>query len=98
MAGISFVVRVSPRSSRNEVSIDECGILIVRTTAPPADGAANKAVLKLVADALGIAKSSLQIKSGRASRHKVLLLDEVTQDELDNRLKKLRSANRNVKV
>lgn len=36
----------------------------------PADGAANDAVLKLLAKALGVGRSELSIISGVASRHK----------------------------
>lgn len=36
----------------------------------PADGAANEAVLMLLAKALGVSRSELSIISGGASRHK----------------------------
>ena len=44
----------------------------VRVTAPPDGGKANKAVCKLVAAALGIPKSAVEVASGQTSRHKRL--------------------------
>jgi uncharacterized protein YggU (UPF0235/DUF167 family) len=44
--------------------------LEVRVVQAPADGAANQAVLKLLAGALGVRRSELAIISGAASRHK----------------------------
>jgi uncharacterized protein (TIGR00251 family) len=86
MSASLLSVRVTPRASRSGVSIDEAGTLQIRTTAPPANGAANKAVLKLVADALGIAKSSISIKSGETGRNKVIALAGLGESELNERL------------
>jgi len=46
--------------------------LEVRVAEAPADGAANEAIVKLLARALGISRSELEIISGAASRHKRL--------------------------
>ncbi|MEA2026686.1 MAG: DUF167 domain-containing protein [Chloroflexota bacterium] len=73
---VVVVLRVTPRSSRDAVEgVDDEGALRVRVTAAPADGAANKAVIKLVAKALGVPKSALTLVSGASSRHKRLRLD-----------------------
>ena len=42
----------------------------MRVAEAPADGAANEAVIRLLARALGISRSELSIISGAASRHK----------------------------
>ena len=42
----------------------------MRVAEAPADGAANEAVMKLLAKALGISRSELSIISGSTSRHK----------------------------
>ena len=66
-----LTVRVSPRSSRNLVAgFDESGALIVRVTAPPADGAANAAVTRLLAKALGLPPRDVVLISGATSRVK----------------------------
>ena len=48
--------------------------LEVRVAQAPADGAANEALLTLLAKALGISRSELSILSGAASRHKRLAI------------------------
>ena len=63
-------VRVTPRAGRNELLLAGDGSVSARVCAPPADGQANAAVIQLVADRLGIAKSRLSIASGAASRKK----------------------------
>ena len=50
---ITFEVRVTPRASRNRVIGIQDGALRVALTAPPVDGAANEALTKLLAKALG---------------------------------------------
>ena len=71
-------VRVTPRSGRDAVEgpADD-GAIRIRTTAPPVDGAANRAVAKLVASALGIPKSSVTVVAGASSRNKRLSIDGV---------------------
>lgn len=76
-------VRVTPRASRDAIEgFDDAGVLRVRVTAPPADGAANKAVTKLLASALGIPQRDVMLISGGSSRLKVfevpLSAEEVT--------------------
>lgn len=68
-------IRVTPRSARpgiGEWKTDPGGraFLELRVAAAPADGAANEEVVKLLASALGLAKSSLRIVSGHAARLK----------------------------
>lgn len=46
----------------------------MRVAEAPADGAANAAVVRLLAKALGISRSEISIKSGHASRHKLVSL------------------------
>jgi uncharacterized protein (TIGR00251 family) len=63
-------VRVQPRASRDALGGERDGALVVRLTAPPVDGAANKALLRFLARALGVAPSALQIARGAKGRDK----------------------------
>ncbi|WP_432450442.1 DUF167 domain-containing protein [Aliiroseovarius marinus] len=69
--GARIAVRVTPKVSRNEVTLHD-GQIRVMTTAIPEDGKANKAVQKLLASALGIAKSRLELRQGAFSRNQAL--------------------------
>ncbi len=67
-----ITVRVTPRARRNAVESQPDGTYRVYTTAAPADGDANAAVIKMLGKYLGIAKSSLTIIRGHTSRDKVI--------------------------
>lgn len=67
--GAVFAVRVTPCAGRNAVEIEGEG-LSIRVTAPPEDGRANKAVTELLARALGVAKSRLELTQGATGRDK----------------------------
>jgi len=68
-------IRVTPRSARPGVGGWRLGAdgreeLEVRVAEAPADGAANDAVIKLLAKSFGISRSEVTIISGETSRHK----------------------------
>lgn len=72
--GAEIAVRVTPRASRNAVLLEEGAIRVYVTTVPE-DGKANAAVQKLLAKALGVAKSRLVLIRGATARDKVFRLD-----------------------
>lgn len=65
-------VRVVPRARRNAVEPQPDGTYRVYTTAAPADGDANAAVIKMLAKHLGVPKSTIKIIRGQTARDKVL--------------------------
>ena len=65
-------VRLTPRSSREEVRLLDDGSLAVRVSAPPVDGRANEALRRAVAAALGVAPSRVELVRGQRSREKAL--------------------------
>jgi len=79
---ITFEVRVAPRASRNRVIGVQDGALKVALTAPPVDGAANEALKKLLAKALGVAKSDVEILRGDRARIKVLRVHGVSASDV----------------
>lgn len=80
-------VRVVPRASRSEIVDLVDGVLKVRLTSPPVDGAANEELVKLLAKRLGIAKSYIEIISGSASRNKRVRVDGVSLDQMTDLMK-----------
>ena len=69
---LAVSVRVQPRASSNEVLDVRNGRLQIRTTAAPADGKANKTVVRLLASFFGIAPSRIRVIRGQTQRNKVL--------------------------
>lgn len=80
---VVMAVRVTPRASRDAIEgVDDAGALRVRVTAAPADGAANAAVTRLVAKAVGLPRSAVSVASGATSRHKQLCLEGTSVAEV----------------
>jgi uncharacterized protein len=68
-------VKVVPGARRSEVAGRHGDGVKVRVAAPPEDGKANRALLEVLADALGVRASDLSIIRGHASPHKVVEID-----------------------
>lgn len=80
--GVLVEVRVIPKASSNEIVGWEGESLKVRVTAAPDKGKANKAVVKLLADELDVAKSDIVVVKGETSRDKVLLFRGMTAEDV----------------
>jgi uncharacterized protein (TIGR00251 family) len=70
--GVTLRVRVQPRASKNALSGEREGALVVRLTAPPVEGAANEALARFLGRALGVAPSAVSVVSGATGRDKVV--------------------------
>ncbi|MGC8839196.1 MAG: DUF167 domain-containing protein [Anaerolineae bacterium] len=84
--GVRFRVRVVPRASRDEVAGLQGEALRVRLTAPPVEGAANRALVDFLARQLGVRRSQVHILAGEASRDKVVAVEGLTAEEARARL------------
>ncbi len=78
-------VRVLPRSSRDEIAREGDG-LRVRVTASPVSGAANDALVALLARRLKVPLQAVAVVRGAAARKKVVTVGGLTSDELWQRL------------
>lgn len=65
-------IKVSPRSSRNEVVRVSEGEYKVKLTAPPVDGQANEALIKLLAEHFKVSKSCISIVGGKTAKIKIV--------------------------
>lgn len=69
-------LRVIPRAKQNKITVDPDGTLRIHITAAPVDGAANTAVVKMLAEYLGVPKSQIKIVRGDTSRTKIIEIPE----------------------
>jgi len=80
---VRFTVRLTPRGGRDAIDgVDGEGILRVRVASPPADGAANRSLLRLLAADLGVGPTALAVVSGATARRKVVEVRGRTAEEL----------------
>jgi hypothetical protein len=73
---------VQPRASDTRVAGVHGDALKVRLMAPPVDGAANAALVELLAGTFGIHARAVTIVAGMSSRTKVVELAGVTEDRV----------------
>lgn len=71
-AGIRLAVRVQPRAGRSRVVGPHGGALKVQVAAAPVDGAANAAVVDLLAAWLGVPRRAVAVVQGQRGRDKVI--------------------------
>lgn len=79
-------VRVQPKASRNQVLGFREDALRLQVTAPPEDGKANAAVIRLLAQTLDIPQLDLAIVRGHSSRDKVIRVSSLGATEVRKRL------------
>jgi uncharacterized protein (TIGR00251 family) len=85
--GVRIWVKVVPGSSRDRI-VGELGeALKIAVSKPPAAGAANAAVVALLAAVLELPKNQIQIESGHSQPRKRILVSGISAQDLRQRLK-----------
>lgn len=84
--GVTLRVKVTPNAGSNSLGIEKGDTLSVKLTSPPAEGKANKSLLKFLGKKLGIPPSSISILYGHSSREKVLLINGADEATVRERL------------
>lgn len=87
--GVIVPVRAQPGARRNAVVGAVGGALKVAVTASPEQGKANAALVEILAKALGVRRSQIELVAGATSRSKRLLVRSISQDDLSQRLRVL---------
>ena len=70
-----FAVRLAPRSAFNRVDGVAEGTLRIQVMAPAVEGAANTALIALLAEELTVSRRSIRIVAGATSRRKLVVVD-----------------------
>ncbi len=80
--GVRVRVRVIPRAKKDRVDGLHGDAVKIRVTAPPVEGAANDALVKFLAKALGVPRRDVSIVQGAHSRNKVISIVGVSKEEV----------------
>jgi uncharacterized protein YggU (UPF0235/DUF167 family) len=72
---VRFAVRLTPRAAVDRVDGVVDGVLRARVGAPAVEGAANNALIRLIAEELGVPRSDVRIVAGATSRQKLVVVD-----------------------
>ena len=76
--GTRIAIRVQPRASRNRIDGVHGGRVKIRLTAPPVEGAANKALVEFLAHVLDVPKRNITIVHGQRGREKIVEVEGLT--------------------
>ena len=78
-----FQIRAHPRARRTGVEGKVGEAYRLHLAAPPADGKANEACIRYLADRFGVSQGAVRIVSGRTSRTKLIEVDGVTAEQVE---------------
>jgi uncharacterized protein (TIGR00251 family) len=84
--GVRLELLVQPRASRSEIAGLVGDRIKIRLAAPPVEGQANDALIRLLADLFDLARSQVIIRSGESGRRKSVLVRGITLDQALNLL------------
>ena len=87
---VRFAVRLTPRGIRDQVEGVVDGVLQARVSAPPVEGAANQALVRLIASELNIPKGAVHLIAGASGRTKLLMVEGVAAEDVEARWPGLR--------
>jgi uncharacterized protein (TIGR00251 family) len=86
--GVILSVKVQPRASKNAIGEALGNELKVKVTAPPVDSAANEALIRFLAEVLDCSRGAVQLLRGQTSRHKQILIQGLTVEQVEQKLKR----------
>ncbi|MCR4317631.1 MAG: DUF167 domain-containing protein [Planctomycetes bacterium] len=85
-SGDDYILQVKafPKSSKNEIDGVQAGRLRVKVTSPPEKGKANAATIALLAKALKVSKSDVELVKGETSQQKTFRIRNLTAFPFDH--------------
>jgi uncharacterized protein len=84
--GIVLPVRAQPGASKNALRGEQNGMLKVSVTQIAERGKANKAIIDVLAKALGLRRSQIELIAGELQSQKRFLIRDISADDLAKRL------------
>ena len=84
--GVELIVRVRPGATRSGVAGLHGGALCVRVGARPVEGAANRALLRVLAEALDVRPANVALRRGTRGRDKRVAIAGVSTEQVLARL------------
>ena len=82
----TVALKVVPGASRDRIVGEHGETLKVAVTAPPEDGAANRAVEKLLREQLDLPRRNIALLAGFSSRDKLIRITGLTREQLTAKL------------
>jgi uncharacterized protein (TIGR00251 family) len=79
-------VHIIPNARINEVVGEHGGAIKIKLRAPAVEGKANSALISFLADELNISQRAIVLEHGHKSRHKLIRIDGLTEEEVRRRL------------
>ncbi len=78
------MVRVVPKSSRNEVvEFMDDGTVRIHLTAPPVEGKANRLLIEFLSELFQVKPSRVAIVAGEKSKNKIVSIDGLSPSEVE---------------
>lgn len=81
-----IAVKATPNARAHEIRGFAGDVLVVRLKAPPIDGKANEALVRLVAERLGLPRAAVTLDHGATARRKLLRIEGLAREEAIARL------------
>lgn len=82
-------VKVTPRSSKNQIAGKEKEFYRVKVTSAPVEGKANDALISLLAEELDVPKRDIEIVSGKTGRLKTVRVRGMSEGAVMRALEKV---------
>lgn len=92
IAGTAISIRVQTRASRKGLQSieEESAQLKWGVSAAPVEGKANEELCRAIADSFGIAKGRVSVVSGVTSRNKVIVVESMSVEAVEELLRKVK--------
>jgi uncharacterized protein (TIGR00251 family) len=81
-----IAVKVTPNAHADEIRGFSGDVLVVRIKAQPVDGKANDALVRLVAETLGLPRAAVSLNHGATARMKLIAIDGISREDAVRRL------------